>query len=223
MNLDNFDWGPSNDWYIQTITKEIFENNTYHKFFDIEEGDVVLDFGASIGPYTYSILDKKPKHVFCFEPSFEQFPTLVLNTRRGPVTCINKGISYQEGEMYFDILYGQENKPGVAYSTTFEKIISDYNLKKVNFIKTDCEGGEYDIFNLDNILWIKENVDKIVGEWHLDTTEKKEKFRIFRDVYLRLFPNYQILSVDGTDIKWELWTEKFINYYRQIIIYIDNR
>jgi FkbM family methyltransferase len=223
MNIENFDWGTSNDWYKETIGREIFKNNLYHKFFEVEEGDVVLDLGASIGPYTFSILDKNPKHVFCLEPSFEEFPTLVLNTRMGSVTCINKGISNQVGEIYFDVLYGKENKAGVAYSTTFKKIISDYNLHKIDFIKTDCEGGEYDVFNFDNLIWIKQNVKKIVGEWHLETTEKKEKFRLFRDVYLRLFPNHQVFSVDNADIKWELWTENFINYYNQVIIHIDNR
>jgi len=223
MNINNFNWGTSNEWYVRTISSEIFENKIYDKFFTVEENDIVLDFGASIGPYPYSILDKKPKHVFCFEPSFEEFPTLVLNTRVGPVTCVNKGVSDKEGEFLFSSLFGSENKSGLAYSTTFKKIISDYNLKKIDLIKTDCEGGEYDIFNIENLFWIKENVRKIVGEWHLDSVERKEKFRVFRDVYLRIFDNYQVYSVDNFDIKWSLWSDEFIDYYRQIIIYIDNR
>lgn len=223
MNLENFNWGTSNEWYIKTMKLEIFDENIYNKFFTVEENDVVLDIGASIGPYTYSILKNNPKHVFCFEPSFEEFPTLVLNTRIGPVTCINKGISNQEGQCFFNSLYGNENKPGMAYSTTFNKIISDYNLQKIDLIKTDCEGGEYDIFNVENLLWMKQNVKKIVGEWHLGSPDLKEKFKIFRDVYLRVFKNYQIYSIDNIDIKWNLWNENFIDYYTEIIIYIDNR
>ena len=223
MNIDNFNWGTSNEWYIQTIKSEIFENKLYDKFFTVEKNDVVLDFGASTGPYTYSILENKPKHVFCFEPSFEEFPTLVLNTRIGPVTCINKGVSDTEGQNLFTSLFGNENRPGVAYSTTFKKIISDYNLTKIDLIKTDCEGGEYDIFNIENLFWIKNNVRKIVGEWHLDSPETKEKFKIFRDVYLRIFQNYQVYSVDNIDIKWSLWSDNFIDYCRQIIMYIQYR
>ena len=37
------------------------------------------------------------------------------------------------------------------------------------------------------------------------------------------FNNYEVLACDGVDIKWDLWNEQFIEYYRQIIIYIDNR
>ena len=90
-------------------------------------------------------------------------------------------------------------------------------------MKSDCEGGEYDIFNNENIFWIKENVKKISGEWHLGSPELKDKFRVFRDTYLRLFPNHQVISINGIDIKRNLWNDEFINYYSEIMIYIDNR
>jgi FkbM family methyltransferase len=224
MNLSNFNWGPSNQWYIDTITNEIFSNNCYEKFLNVENGDVVLDFGASIGPFTFSILNKKPKHVICIEPSLELFPTLVANTNHGPVTCLNKAIysddltSVQLGE-----IYGSEINILTVPTIKFRSIVDLYNLEKIDFLKTDCEGGEYDIFNVSNLIWIKGNVKKIVGEWHLGSIEHKQKFREFRDVYLRLFTNYQVYSVDGVDIKWDLWNDHFIEYYGTIIIHIDNR
>ena len=111
----------------------------------------------------------------------------------------------------------------IANSITFKTFIEEYNIKTIDFLKTDCEEGEYHIFNNENFFWIKENVKKIVGEWHLETPKSKEKFRIFRDTYLRLFPNCDVYSIDGTRIKWDLWNEHFIEYYKQIIVYIDNR
>lgn len=223
MNLDNFDWGTSSNWFIETIDREIFQNKIYEKFFEVEKDDIVFDVGASIGPFTYSILDKNPKQVICFEPSFEEFPTLVKNTIKGNVYCINKGISSNGGEQVFNDIYGNINSEGIAHGITFKQVVNDFNLQKIDFIKTDCEGGEYNIFNIENLTWIKNNVRKIVGEWHLDTVERKEQFKQFRDVYLRVFPNHQIFSVDNIDIKWNLWSEDFIQYYQQIIVYIDNR
>ena len=239
MDLTNFDWGwmdkptnrtlssngitkPYGQWHKDAITQEIFQDKLYEKFFTVEEGDVVLDFGASIGPFTYSILDKKPKQVYCFEPSPEEIDTLTKNTKHGPVTIINKAISDSEGQFEFN-LFGVENGSKIAESTTFDKIREEYSITKIDFLKTDCEGGEYSIFNDKNFFWIKENVKKVVGEWHLDSPQKKEQFRIFRETYLRLFPNIQVFSVDGVDIKWELWRDHFIDYYWQVIIYIDNR
>ena len=239
INLDTFDWGwmdkPTNktlsngnvtksfgQWHKDAITKEIFEEKLYEKFFTVDEGDIVMDFGASVGPFTYSILDKKPKHVYCFEPSPEEIETLTKNTQSGSVTIINKGISDKEGEFEFN-LFGLDGGMKLAKSTTFDKIRDEYDIKKIDFIKTDCEGGEYSVFNNKNFFWVKENVRKIVGEWHLETPERKQQFRVFRDTYLRLFPKIEVFSVDGVNIKWELWTERFLEYYYQVIIYIDNR
>jgi FkbM family methyltransferase len=223
MNIENFIWEPKcYDGFKEIVSREIFQDNIYEKFFEVEKGDIVFDIGASLGPFTFSILDKEPSHVFCFEPSYEEFKTLVLNTRHGNVTHINKGISDKVGEFDFKFVFdGSGNHK--LYSTTFKKIISDYNIQKIDFLKTDCETGEYDIFNIENLLWIKNNVRKISGEWHLGEGWMKDRFQVFRDVYLRVFPNFKICSFDGFDITNQIWSTDFIQYYSEIMIYIDNR
>lgn len=223
MDVTKFDWGSSNEWYKDCIGKEVFDEKIYERFFSVNNNDVVLDVGASIGIFTYSILDKNPSHVFCLEPSPEQFITLNKNTLNGFVTCINKGLSNVDGIKTLNEVYGADNKPLEVHTLRFDTLIKKYNIQQIDFLKTDCEGGEYDIFNIQNLIWIKNNVKKIVGEWHLSTPTQKQQFREFRDVFLRLFNNYEIYSVDGANIKWDLWNEHFIQYYKQIIIYIDNR
>ena len=223
MNLNQFVWEPKcYDGFRETVEKEIFVDKIYERHVQVEEGDVVFDIGGSLGPFTFSILDKNPSQVFIFEPSYEEFKTLVLNTRHGNVTHINKGIGNTVGEFNFTGVFDLSGNYKL-YSTTFKKVIEDYNIQKIDFLKTDCESGEYDIFTLENLFWIKNNVQKISGEWHLATPELKEKFRIFRDVYLRVFPNFRIFSFDGIDITWSIWNDDFIPYYNEIMIYIDNR
>lgn len=226
MDLNGFDWGTSNSWFIETISKEIFEEKIYEKFFEVENGDIVIDVGASIGPFTYSILNKNPKHVICVEPSFEEFPVLIQNTRQGNVSYLNKAINNFTGEFISSNLFGFENGiSSKAYGITFKDFINLYNLEKIDFLKTDSEAGEYDIFNLENLEWIKNNVKKIVGEWHIQLQGHNniEKFKQFRDTYLTEFKNFQIYSVDNIDIKWDLWNDHFLEYYKQVIIHIDNR
>lgn len=224
FSLDKFDWGNSSEWYKSIVGDEIFHRRIYEKFFTVEENDIVLDVGASMGVFTYSILEKNPKHVFCIEPSSNQFVTLNKNTLRGNVTCINKAISSEIGVS--NNIEAYNDNALQHYTITFDKFIENYNIQKIDFLKTDCEGGEYDIFNLKNLLWVKQNVKKIAGEFHVGVqygVDYTEQFKIFRDVYLRVFDNFHVTSIDGVDIKWELWTENFTNYYKQILIYIDNR
>jgi FkbM family methyltransferase len=230
MDLKGFDWGWMAEgdglFHKNAITDEIFEQKAYERFFEVQEGDIVLDVGASIGPFTYSILDKKPSHVFCIEPSPIEHPTLEKNTQEGPVTIIKKALTPTDGEHLLTYVFGLSDNieqeiqlEGISFKT----LLKENSINKIDFLKTDCEGGEYSIFTLDNFCWLKDNLGVAVGEWHLSTPELKQQFRIFRDVFLRLFPNHAVYSVDGIDIKWDLWNEHFIEYYNEVIIYINNK
>ncbi len=207
-------------FHKRAITEEIFDNNIYEKYFEVNEGDLVVDIGSSIGPFTKSILPKNPKHVFCLEPSEIEFRTLINNTIGNPVTQINKGISSIVGVVESDQIFGEGK---IMETLTFKKFVDLYNIKKIDFLKTDCEGGEYDIFVEENIDFIKNNVRKIAGEWHLNTQDFKSKFRNFRDNILTKFDNYEVNSIDGVDIKWDLFNEHFLEYYNEVIVYINNR
>jgi FkbM family methyltransferase len=101
--------------------------------------------------------------------------------------------------------------------------ILDMAKSEVNFLKIDCEGGEYDTFTSENLPWIKQNVEKIAGEFHLNNDYLANKFIEFRDSYLKEFNNYQVYSWDGVDIKWNLWDDNFVKNFNEINIYIDNR
>lgn len=221
-DFSNFYWGTSNEWYKEIVIREFSHQNIYLRFFGVEEGEIVVDFGSSIGPFSFSIKDKNPSIVYCIEPSYEQIPTLEKNLEGLNFVIIPRGISNIDGLDDFEV-YGSINQVQRTESIRFKTILEKYKIEKIDFLKTDCEGGEYNIFDRENIWWIKENVRKIAGEWHLESLEQKEKFREFRDIYLKLFPNHKVYSVDGIDIGWELWSEKFIEYYNQVIIYIDNR
>jgi FkbM family methyltransferase len=227
-----FNWGKAaeNEWFKNIVEKEIFEQKVYEKFFSVEDGDVVFDVGASVGPFTYTLKDKNPKKIYCFEPHKELFQTLKENVELNNTVLVNKAIGSFDGTQKIAGLFNEqfietcegENIQEVE-TITFKSFIGQNNIDKIDFLKTDCEGGEYDIFNDENLPWIKKNVKKIVGEWHLSTPELQDKFRHFRDTYLRDFPNHEVYSFDEVDIKWSLWDDWFIEHYQAITIYIDNR
>lgn len=223
--VNKFDWGwmelsETGRFHKREITKETFQDKIYEKFFEVEEGDIVLDIGASVGPFTYSILPKKPKHVFAIEPSENEFITLVKNTKGYPVTPILKGISKTDGYVQGQHIYSENS---LMEGISFKKLIELYDLSQIDFIKTDCEGGEYDIFTEENFDYIIKNVKKVSGEWHLSNQTLKNQFRDFRNLYLKKLTNYEVYSVDGINIKWDLWNEHFLEFYTEVIIHIDNR
>ena len=107
---------------------------------------------------------------------------------------------------------------------TFKEFLYENNITHIDFLKCDCEGGEYDVFQQSNIEFLK-TIPKIVTEFHMrdDDSFHKCKFRWFRDNIFPQFDNIQVFSVDGIDIKWDLWNEHFIEYYSEVIVYMDNR
>jgi FkbM family methyltransferase len=222
--FSGFDWGNEEPHlnFKETMIKEFVIDKIYEKKFSVEEGDIVVDIGASIGPFAYSILEKNPKHIYCLEPSDMEFNTLLKNTNGKQVTCIKKGISkYDDQELESEYIFGHEMQ--TMQTITLQRLMDDYNLDRIDFLKIDCEGGEYDIFSFENEDLIFEKISKISGEFHLGTTLMKQKFKEFRNTYLTQFENFDVYSVDGVDIKWDLWNDHFIEYYTEVIIHIDNR
>ena len=215
-----FEWGPFNTETSEIINKEVFDQGIYEKFFEVNEGDVVVDIGASVGPFTCSILGRKPLHVYSIEPSEVEFPILVRNTRGHAVTPINKAISNSlQSSVRLNIFFDNGSPVELL---TFKKFTELYSLDKIDFLKLDCEGGEYSVFVEENLDYLINRVKSIVGEWHLRTPELKEKFRAFRDQVLPKFKNYKVYSIDGVDIKWDLLNNHFIEYYNEVMIYIEN-
>jgi FkbM family methyltransferase len=225
---NEFEWGiiEKNDWFRKGLEKEVVDD-IYQKFFKVEENDVVFDIGASVGVFTNKILHNNPSKVICIEPQVDLYKSLVRNVGGNKVvTCYNSGIADKSGPTESNTLYDptvvfntEKNVPFIGIS--FKDLIT--NIDHIDFLKIDCEGGEYDVFNDENLPWIKNNVYKIAGEVHLRTPEEKVKFRHFRDTYLKAFPNFKLFSYDMVDITWDIWNEHFLEYYINCNFYIDNR
>ena len=213
-----FDWGKKSEWYVSQATQEIFEYNIYERLFEVEEGDIVVDLGASLGPFTYSILPKNPKQCFVVEPLSYHIDILNKNVGQENVKIIQGAISDKKKlEITWDNI--TETSP----TFTFKEFLDDNNINKIDFLKCDCEGGEYDVFSKSNIEFLK-TIPKIVTEFHLRDDENFHqcKFRWFRDNILNMFENFEVYSLDGVNIKWDLYNEHFIEYYNEVIFYFKN-
>ncbi len=215
MNWEIFEWGNIGESDKNFYQKESTES--YNRIFDVEKGDLVVDIGAFVGSFTYNILEKDPEHVFVMEPIKEHFKNLYKNLKHYQVSFTRAAISeLDEIEVEWCV-------KGKAKGIKFEYFIENNCIDKIDFFKCDCEGGEYIIFNEENLNFLKNNIKKIVVEFHLDNPENKQKFRIFRDNILKNFNRFYVFSIDGVDIKWDIYNEHFIEYYKQVLIHIDNR
>jgi len=220
INLDNFDWGYTSESYKTQMMGEIFSNKEtrmYERIFRVEENDIVVDIGATIGDFTFSILERNPKHCYVVEPLSIFFETLQKNLYGHPVSFVKAAIS---SEKNLEIVW--DGRSENCKTLTFDEFIQENQIKKIDFLKVDCEGGEYDVFSQKNIEYLK-SIPKIIVEVHLRSKINKEKFRLFRDNTLKNFKKFRFHSIDGVDITWDLHNEHFIQYYKEVLLSIDNR
>ncbi len=235
IGVDKLDWGQlaKDPETAATIDDEVLKRKVYEYKYKVNAGDIVLDVGASVGPFVWSLKDKKARRIIALEPDVRSFPTLRRNSlSTANVEIINKGISSVDGKFVSMGLFsgepfngkewGWEGKPTEIDGIRFDTLVCERHIDHIDFLKTDCEGGEYDIFNDENMDWITKNVFNVAGEFHLHNEEFRAKWLHFRDTYLKALPDFTILALNDVDITWDVWNDHFANYYGTVMVYIDN-
>lgn len=211
VNLDNFNFGAFEG---SGLLSEI-EGGIYDSVEQVKDGDVIVDIGASTGIISYLALQKliRPSQIIMVEPYPPNIKILKENFKnKKNWTLVEKAISNKSGTHQIS----WESNPTVQ-STTFKEIVSSFGLGFIDFLKIDIEGDEYHIFTEENLNYLNNNTGTIVTEFHLSPPDKP-RFRNFRDNILpKMTKPYKVSSVDGTDIKWDLPNDHFINYYNCVI------
>lgn len=230
---NDFNWGDDPTGQFQRWVKAEYYGNVYEYWRSIRPGDIVVDIGASVGPMTYSALLSGATKVYAVEPSQNYCGLIAENTKN--VTTVNSNLVVVNSaicEKYQDDVNVFANHGDQFNSTTFGDLIDFYNINKINFLKIDCEGGEYDILNEKYYYYLRHCVDFIACEMHYRTIKNgRSKFQKFRDGFLKRLPrkSYKFYDIidgkrqDATD--WLLTDEGMDHLMTQseFMLYIKNR
>lgn len=164
----------------KTVFKEIWLNHLYNQFgVKVESGDTVVDVGAHVGIFaTYAAEHSKTGKVYSFEPFIENYKRLQFHKKvnnKDQIVPFNYGISGDAGTkvLYINsknsggnsLFKGESKKEKVKIETlTLKEFCVNQNIKTIDFLKIDCEGAEYNIFNQDHSFL--KGVKKIIMESH---------------------------------------------------------
>jgi len=170
------------------------DKNVYSVFWEVEingdysgydncvvfPDDVVLDIGANYGFFTINSLNRGAKKVYSVEPFDDAYNHLVeISNKFTEVYPIKKAISSECGNVSFSIhpqtsaincLSNYVNENYDLYDKIIVESIDINTLltnipEKINFMKIDCEGAEYDIFQTITNTNMKK-IDRMVIETH---------------------------------------------------------
>lgn len=228
--LANLEWGDLPAADRDTIYREIQLERVYDYWRKIKDGDVVVDIGANIGAFSVTAISKKLKHLHVVECSQKYLDICRrnisnLNQRNNSVTYHNVAIGKDSNSKINS--FGSDEIQIVS----FKDFINTNNIPYIDYLKIDAEGAEYDIFIDENIHYLKNNVMYIAAEFHFHYPGNREQWKVFRDKYLKFFPDRKIIScttqsiVPGQMINLESYLndDNFVDSYPcQFMVFINN-
>ena len=174
-----------NVWNLSWMNYVEMFIDKYYDVYDFSNVECALDMGANDGLFTECLLSRGVSRVYCFEPD----PRCVefLNVKyfdRDDVVIVDKAI-YHENATHLDFFctneasttsaladkkhnaqfYGAHNQKVSVGGITLNTFQKKYNCSKIDLIKMDIEGAEYDVLDSLKDEEIK-NVDRWLVEFH---------------------------------------------------------
>lgn len=171
--------------YDASIFDFVCRQNEYE--LDDLSGKTILDIGGHIGCFAYKAVSLNAERVISFEPDETNYNMAVGNLsdyENAEVVRAAVMRSDKEVEVRLDPSDDKANSGGGCSVTGFGEVVPSISLDEAiekyspNFIKIDCEGGEFPALYTCTKL---DCIDTIVGEFHNGVGTKEMGSFMFED------------------------------------------
>lgn len=155
---------------------EIYKRNTYNfKKCKIEKGDVVFDLGSCFGLFSRYAFQNGASEVHAFEPN-KDLEEVYKKLNSGfkyfysPKAVHSKPVDFKKSADFVGskVIEGGEKDSNI----NLNNYIKEKNITKINFLKVDIEGSEYDLFETLDSDFLSNCVNKIAIEYHDNINNK---------------------------------------------------
>lgn len=181
-------------------------DNTLRLNYNLDETSLVMDLGGYMGEFSQKIYDKYKCNIICLEPCFN-FYEVVAKRFQGndkvKVYNLGVGVLDETKVLYCDgdstSFYSTAGKYSEFSSTiSFDSFVK--NIKKIDLLKINIEGGEYDL--LDHIIQhgLQHKLGNIQVQFHRNIDNYEVRRRNIQDVLRKthkLTYSYEFI--------WENW------------------
>ena len=157
------------------FSTQLNENKLYKKYF-IDKEVVVFDVGSNLGTFSQQLsqtFSKRLLEVHSFEPIDELLAkqkikngnlykyNYVISDKNGFIDFFEHEISSQSSVMMNDKIKNQQVKKLTKEAITLEQALEKAGVDKIDLLKLDTEGNEFDILKSSENLF-KKNIFKII-------------------------------------------------------------
>ena len=169
---------------IHYILNEIFYEKIYNNdFVCVAENDIVFDIGFNYGFFTLDALTYKPKKVIGFEPNpklvklFNELDIDSVELHQVAVSdMVGSTIFYEnnffgKSSIHSDINSDTSSNSYQVNICSFNDMAEQYDV--IDYLKVDCEGAEYEIFESIPKEFLTNRIRKIALEFHHNINDIK--------------------------------------------------
>jgi FkbM family methyltransferase len=176
---------------LEYVIEDLFEKDEYgFASLNFSPGDIVVDIGANVGAVSIYLAKKYPDiQVYSFEAHPINYKNLLQNIELNNVYNIrpfnlavssvdNQSVSItlaqnNSGSSSLFIVNPEDPLTATVKTISLDSIIRDNSIAKINFLKLDCEGSEFDI--LENSKLIHQIlIENISAEIHTYMSSKNK-------------------------------------------------
>jgi FkbM family methyltransferase len=230
----NMDMGSLDIDHISNMRREFFFNKDYEWWDQPKKGDVVVDVGTCVGMFSCLALDSGASKVYMIEPNRSLLETAIKNTDSYTINAKERMVipchaAIMNNKHMIQHVYNS-GSAGNFVPLTFREFIDFYEIEKIDYLKVDCEGGEYDIFTKENFDWIYENVGHIAVEVHRrHSTSGPADITKFRDEFLVHYEKEGKVKYQHESIANAIWNDEWIQNEdfstlpAEFMVYFTNR
>jgi len=172
---------------IFTVFNEICANNLYHNdFVTVQEGDVVVDIGFNFGIFTYHTLSFNPSKIYAIEPNVNVSNYFKRIIKDEKVKIYDSAMGDYDGEIDFfenedtgmstifdDLNLSGKKTPYKVPIMTLKTLLEKEQIDSIDYLKVDCEGAEFSIFESIDEEFLKTKIKKIAIEYHRIPSDSK--------------------------------------------------
>ena len=166
------------------ILNEIFYQKVYNNdFVCVAENDIVFDIGFNYGFFTLDALTYKPKKVIGFEPNpklvklFNQLEIQSVELHKAAVSDKTGTTIFYENDfsgkssIHSDVNADTKLNSYQVNICSFNDMAKQYDV--IDYLKVDCEGAEYEIFESIPKEFLTNRIRKIALEFHHNINDIK--------------------------------------------------
>ncbi len=166
------------------ILNEIFYQKVYNNdFVCVAENDIVFDIGFNYGFFTLDALTYKPKKVIGFEPNpklvklFNQLEIESVELHKAAVSDKTGTTIFYENDfsgkssIHSDVNADTKLDSYEVNIYSFNDMAKQYDV--IDYLKVDCEGAEYEIFESIPKEFLTNRIRKIALEFHHNINDIK--------------------------------------------------